>query len=93
MTKRGWSIDSLVLIFSFVVIAQLLSYVVSQGTFDREPVPDSPHRTMVVAGTYETVAADERVTLSPWYALVGVTKGLASAQDIIFLIFLVGGVI
>ena len=93
MTKRGWSIDSLVLIFSFVVIAQLLSYVVSQGTFDREPVPDSPHRMMVVAGTYETVAADERVTLSPWYSLIGVTKGLASAQDIIFLIFLVGGVI
>ena len=51
MAKRGWSIDSLVLIFSFVVIAQLLSYFVSQGTFDREPVPDSPHRTMVVAGT------------------------------------------
>jgi uncharacterized ion transporter superfamily protein YfcC len=93
MAKRGWSIDSLVLIFSFVVIAQLLSYVVSQGTFDRMPVPDNPHRMMVVAGTYETVAADERVILSPWYALVGVTKGLASAQDIIFLIFIVGGVI
>ena len=28
MTKRGWSIDSLVLIFSFIVIAQLMSYVI-----------------------------------------------------------------
>jgi uncharacterized ion transporter superfamily protein YfcC len=93
MAKRSWSIDSLVLIFSFVVIAQLLSYVVSQGMFDRVPVPDNPHRTMVVAGTYEAVPAEDRVTLSPWYALVGVTKGLASAQDIIFLIFIVGGVI
>ena len=93
MAKRSWSIDSLVLIFSFVVIAQLLSYVVAQGEFDRVPVPDNPHRSMVVDGTYEAVAEDERVTLSPWYALIGVTKGLASAQDIIFLIFIVGGVI
>ena len=25
MTRRGWTIDSLVLIFSFIIIAQLLS--------------------------------------------------------------------
>ncbi len=36
---------------------------------------------MVVAGTYEAVAADQEVTLPAWHFLVGVTKGLAGAQD------------
>ena len=93
MTKRSWSIDSLVLIFSFIIVAQLLSYVVSQGTFERAPFPDNPDRQMVVAGTYEAAAAEEQVTLPLWHFLIGITKGLADAQDIIFLIFIVGGVI
>ena len=93
MTKRGITIDSLVLIFAFVVLAHLASYVVPQGQFDRVPVPDNPARSMVVAGTYEAVSADEEVTLPAWHFLIGVTKGLADAQDIIFLIFIVGGVI
>jgi uncharacterized ion transporter superfamily protein YfcC len=48
---------------------------------------------MVVAGTYEAVTAENEVTLPAWHFLEGVTKGLADAQDIIFLIFIVGGVI
>ena len=93
MKKRGIDIDSLVLIFSFIVFAHLLSYVVTQGQFDRVPFPDNPDRLMVVAGTYDTVAAEDEVTLPAWHFLMGVTKGLADAQDIIFLIFIVGGVI
>ena len=93
MQKRGINIDSLVLIFGFIIFAQLLSYIVPQGTFDTMPFPDNPSREMVVAGTYEAVAAEEEVSLPPWYFLIGITKGLADAQDIIFLIFIVGGVI
>ncbi|GJM09231.1 MAG: C4-dicarboxylate ABC transporter [Lysobacteraceae bacterium] len=93
MRKRGFTIDSLALIFGFIIFAQLLSYVVPQGTFERVPYPDNPNRSMVVAGTYEAVSPDEEVTLPLWHFLVGVTKGLADAQGIIFLIFIVGGVI
>jgi uncharacterized ion transporter superfamily protein YfcC len=93
MQKRGINIDSLVLIFSFIVVAQLLSYVITQGTFERIPFPDNPNRMMVVAGTYEPVTSAESVTLPAWHFLIGITKGLADAQDIIFLIFIVGGVI
>ena len=93
MQKRGISIDALALIFSFIVFAQLLSYVVPQGAFERVPVPDRPGRTMVAAGTYAPATADGEVTLAPWHFLLAITKGLADAQDIIFLIFLVGGVI
>jgi len=52
MTKRSWSLDSLVLIFSIIILAQLLVYVVPQGQFEREPYPDNPNRSMVVAETY-----------------------------------------
>ncbi len=93
MTKRSWSIDSLVLIFSFIVVAQLLSYVVPHGQFERAPMPDQPDRMVVVDGTYAAMSADDSVTLAPWHFLMAITNGLESAQAIIFLIFLVGGVI
>lgn len=93
MQKRGWNIDSLALIFSFIILAQLLSYVVPQGQFETQPYPDNPDRSMVVAGSYAPVASSDEVTMPPWYFLLAITKGLADAQDIIFLIFLVGGVI
>jgi uncharacterized ion transporter superfamily protein YfcC len=93
MKKRGLAIDALALIFSFIILAQLLSYVIPQGQFEREPYPDNPGRSMVVAGTFEQVSADNEVTMAPWQFLLAITEGLADAQDIIFLIFLVGGVI
>jgi uncharacterized ion transporter superfamily protein YfcC len=93
MQKRGINIDSLALIFSFIIIAQLMSYVISQGTFDRTPFPDNPDRMMVVPGTYTPVSPEDAISLPAWHFLIAITKGLASAQDIIFLIFIVGGVI
>ena len=93
MTKRSWSIDSLVLIFSFIVFAQLLSYVVPHGQFERVPAESNPDRMVVVDGTYARLAGEESVTLPPWHFLMALSDGLESAQGIIFLIFLVGGVI
>ena len=93
MSKRNWSIDSLVLIFSFIVVAQLLSYVVPHGSFERVPLPDDPGRTMVVNGTYQALNDAAAVSLPPWHFLMAITDGFESAQGIIFLIFLVGGVI
>ena len=93
MTKSRWSIDSLVLIFSFIVVAQLLSYVVPQGSFDREPYPDNPAREMVVAGSYTPASEATEVTMMPWQFLLAISEGFAAAQNIIFLVFLVGGVI
>ena len=87
MTKRSWNIDSLALIFSFIVVAQLLSYVIPHGEFDREPYPDNPNRTMVVGGTYESVSGEDKVSIPPWHFLLAIPKGMEAAQDIIFLIF------
>ena len=91
--KSGFTIDSLVLIFSFIIVAQLLSYVIPHGEFERAPSPDQPNRMMVVADTYAPVSDANAVTLAPWEFLMALSQGLADAQDIIFLIFLVGGVI
>jgi uncharacterized ion transporter superfamily protein YfcC len=93
MTKRAWSIDSLVLIFSIIVIAQLLAYAVPQGTFERQAYEGNESRQMVVDGTFEYISTDEQVTLQPWYFLMAIPQGFAAAQDVIFLIFIAGGVI
>ena len=93
MTKRGWAIDSLVLIFSFIVFAQLLGYVVPQGGFERVPYPENPNRSMVVAGSYAPTVEADQVSLPAWHFLLAIPKGMEAAQEIIFLIFLVGGVI
>ncbi len=93
MTKRNWTLDSLVLIFSFIVLAQLLSYVVPHGQFERAALPDQPDRVAVVPGTYEALGPGEREVLPPWHFLLAISDGFSSAQAIIFLIFLVGGVI
>ena len=93
MPKRGWSIDSLVLIFSFIIVAQLLSYAIPHGSFERVPAPDDPGRSVVVAGTYTPLDGGDSVVLPPWHFLMAITEGLEAAQGIIFLIFLVGGVI
>lgn len=93
MNNRSFRIDALALIFFFILIAQALSYVVPQGEFAREAYPDNPNRSIVVAGSYAPVAADEQANLAPWHFLLAISRGLKDASDIIFLIFLVGGVI
>jgi len=117
--------DSLVLIFTMVVMAQLSAYLLPAGAFDRAPV-DSPLASdqvmvleepvsvgeltvpagtsmvlpagtrqqspgrRVVPGSYHPVDAEPL----PWHAaLTSIPEGMAKAADIIFFVFLVGGVI
>lgn len=90
--KKSRFPDSLVLIFSIIILAQLFSYMLPHGEYNRVEVPGA-HRTMVENGTYHEVTEDDHVTLAPWAFLTALPAGLAAAQDIIFLVFLVGGVI
>ena len=90
--KKSRFPDSLVLIFSIIILAQLFSYMLPHGEYNRVEVPGA-HRTMVENGTYHQVGEADHVTLPPWAFLTALPAGLAAAQDIIFLVFLVGGVI
>ena len=47
MQKRGITIDSLALIFAFIIFAQLLSYVIPQGTYSSPmPIVNEPAENM-----------------------------------------------
>ena len=49
--KRSWSSDSLGRIFSIILLAQILTYVIPQGAFERQAYPENPSRQMVVDGS------------------------------------------
>ena len=75
--------DSLVLLFALIVVAQVASYVLPAGEFER-------NGDRVISGTYHQV---ETEPLPPYAFLTAVPAGLAAAQNIIFFVFIVGGVI
>ena len=75
--------DSLVLLFGLIVVAQLATYVLPAGEFDRDG-------RQVVPGTYHHVDAEPLPSVT---FLTAIPAGLAAAQDIIFFVFIVGGVI
>ena len=74
--------DALVLIFGLILLAQLATYVLPAGEFERQG-------RQVVRGTYHAV---EATPLPIFTFLTAVPAGLADAADIIFLILIVGGV-
>lgn len=66
-----------------IVLAQLATYILPAGEFERDG-------RQVVPGTYEPVDAEP---LNPLRFLTAIPEGFAAAQDIIFFVFIVGGVI
>ena len=74
---------ALVLIGALILVAQVASYFLPAGEYDRDG-------SRVIAGTYQTVEADP---LPPFAFLTAIPRGLADAQDIIFFVFIVGGAI
>lgn len=77
---------TLVLLFGMVVVALILTYVLPQGAFERE---DHDGHEIVVPNSYREVAEPE--LLPPWAVLLSIPEGFASAQGIIFFVFIIGG--
>ena len=79
LKKKNPFPESLVLIFAMIVIAQLLSYVLPAGEFDRED-------RRVVPNTYHRVDAESL----DWHAFVTkIPKGMEAGAEIIFFVFIV----
>jgi uncharacterized ion transporter superfamily protein YfcC len=77
---------SLVLIFAMIVAAQILALLLPAGAFERDG-------KAVIPGTYASLEGGG-VPLRPWHAaLTAIPRGMGAAQDVIFFIFIVGGVI
>lgn len=92
--KKNWFPDSLVLIFSLIVLAQVISYVLPAGTYERtELVKDGHTMEVVVPGSYQEIPAEERKSLSLFTFLLAIPRGMADAQDIIFFVFIIGGAV
>ena len=77
----------LVLLFSCVVIASLLSYVLPAGEFDRQENFESGQQ-IVIGGTYHEV---EQNPVNLFRAIVSLPRGMSDAASVIFLVFLIGG--
>ena len=75
--------DAMVLLFVLIAAAQVVTYLLPAGEFDRDG-------RQVVPGTYHPVNADP---LPPLTFLTAIPEGLAAAQDVIFFVFVIGGVI
>ncbi len=88
MTKRKFKVPhTLVILFSMVVLAQILTYVIPAGSFDR--VENAAGRLQVVPGSFHRTP--ETPALSPLASLTAVPKGFSGAHPIIFFVFIIGG--
>ena len=88
MTKRGLKVPhTLVLLFGMIILAQVLTYVLPAGSFDR--VENAAGRLQVVPGSFQFTP--DAPALSPWASLTAIPKGFSGAHEIIFFVFIIGG--
>ncbi|MBW2527648.1 MAG: YfcC family protein [Deltaproteobacteria bacterium] len=74
--------DTLILLFILIALAQVATYLLPTGEYVRQG-------SRVVAGSYRQVDAPP---LEVFTFLTAIPKGLRSAADVIFFVFIVGGV-
>ncbi|WP_157037600.1 YfcC family protein [Ornithinibacillus californiensis] len=79
--------DVYVILFSFLVLAYVASYVLPSGAYERVEMDGI---TQVVPGSFQYITTDP---LSIMDLFSAIQKGLVGASSIIFIIIIVGGVI
>ncbi|QTH63750.1 YfcC family protein [Psychrosphaera ytuae] len=89
MTKTFKVPHTLILLLGMMLVAYIATWIVPQGYFETITLDNG--RTSVVPGTF--ALAQEQIRLTPMDFLVAIPRALAAAQDIIFFVFIVGGVL
>jgi len=79
---------TLTLLFFLMVAALVATWIVPQGHFEHEVIDG---REVVLPGTFEV--AEERDLLNPVTLFTAIPRAFAAAQDIIFFLFIIGGVL
>lgn len=79
--------DAYIIIFSIVILMALATYIVPAGEYERETVDNI---TKVVPGSYQTIESNPANLLDIFKA---VQVGMIESANIIFLIFIVGGIV
>ncbi len=80
---------TLTLLFVLMLGALAATWIIPQGAFDTALTETG--RSVVVPGTFEVAA--ERTFLTPWDFFRAIPRAFAAAQDIIFFLFIIGGVL
>jgi len=80
---------TLVLLFGIMVMAYVATWLVTPGAY--ETVMNDHGKAVVVPGTFKYL--ETRVNLPIWTLLTVVPRAMANAQEIIFSVFIFGGVI
>jgi uncharacterized ion transporter superfamily protein YfcC len=80
---------TLTLLFFLMGAALVATWIIPQGQFATE-LTDAG-RSVVVPGTFEVSA--ERTWVTPWDFFRAIPRAFAAAQDIIFFLFIIGGVL
>jgi uncharacterized ion transporter superfamily protein YfcC len=89
MTETFKVPHTLILLLSMMAIAYAATWLIPQGFFETVTLENG--RQAVVAGTYSIAEAQTR--LSPMDFFVAIPRAFAAAQDIIFFVLIVGGVL
>ncbi|MFC3094884.1 YfcC family protein [Alteromonas sediminis] len=80
---------TLILLLSMMLLAFVATWLVPQGFFETVTLENG--RQAVVPGTF--ALADAQIRLTPMDFFVAIPRALAAAQDVIFFVFIVGGVL
>lgn len=81
--------NTLTLLFALMVLAMIATWIVPQGFFETQTLENG--RSAVIPGTF--TYAEERQYLTPWQLLTTIPRAFASAQDVIFFVLILGGVL
>jgi uncharacterized ion transporter superfamily protein YfcC len=81
--------NTLALLFFLMVAALIATWIIPQGAFDTQL--NAQGRAMVVPGSFEV--AEQRELMSPLALFTAIPRAFASAGDIIFFLFIIGGVL
>jgi uncharacterized ion transporter superfamily protein YfcC len=80
---------TLALLFFLMLAAMVATWIIPQGQFATALTETG--RSVVVPGTFEI--SSERAFLTPWDFFRAIPRAFAAAQDIIFFLFIIGGVL
>ncbi len=89
MNKQFKVPHTLILLLGMMLVALIATWLIPQGVFDT--VTTESGRQVVVPGTFAMV--EERTWLTPWDLLTAIPKAFAKAQDVIFFVLIIGGVL
>jgi len=77
-----------VVLFSIIILAALLTYVIPANVYDFALDKDGKATRLINPETYHSVPQSP---VNPWAMMIAVPRGMAAAADVIFFLFLIGG--